>query len=532
MPAWMPSSVNVPSSTSSAIRSRAVSLSGGVLAGDPLLAAAEPAPWRGVRGGPRRAGAGSRLGHRCSCRALYLWEVGSPTPYFGHGRGSGGGGWEVSPLPAERPCARTLAACESTDSSSSRWPSRRSPRRRAPQPSPRKATRSSCAPRRARRTGFYVGPDDDQPGTPADQRRHRPYLLSVRCTAGSTPPSSPANTPQAACGRGRGPRRPARRHDNCRPGCGHARRRCRQRRAARPRVHRDRPTGSSAATATTRSPAAWAPTTIDGGDGDDEIDARGPDVIHGGDGNDKLVADYWQEQSTDVVDGGPGYDQIESNWESEAGKYQPPIVVSIDGVANDGRPGENDNVTAVERIYLNAPATLTGSDGPDEFTVFNTDGRQHVQRPRRRRQALRLRPQRHDRRRRRQRHDRGRLRPRHDHRRPGTRRHQRRHQRRRRATGSSAAPLRQRPRRRARRRGRHRHVRHRRGRRRGRPRRHRGARLRDRAPLERCVAAVATTASTRPRQPRAVVRAAEPGPRRAPRRALVVTGRASGAEPR
>ena len=113
---------------------------------------------------------------------------------------------------------------------------------------------------------------------------------------------------------------------------------------------------------------------IDGGNGDDELDAQeGPDVVHGGAGNDKLQADDWNEQSTDVIDGGPGYDQIENNWVSEVGSYQPPIVVSVDGVANDGRPGENDNVTDVEKIYLNAPASLTGSDGPDELTMFNTD---------------------------------------------------------------------------------------------------------------------------------------------------------------
>ena len=114
--------------------------------------------------------------------------------------------------------------------------------------------------------------------------------------------------------------------------------------------------------------------TIDGGNGDDELDAQeGPDVVHAGAGNDKLLADDWQEQSTDVIDGGPGYDQIENNWVSATGTYQPPIVVSIDGVANDGRPGENDNVTDIESIYLNEAATLTGSDGPDEFMVFNND---------------------------------------------------------------------------------------------------------------------------------------------------------------
>ncbi|HET7051241.1 MAG TPA: hypothetical protein VFI54_23445 [Solirubrobacteraceae bacterium] len=114
--------------------------------------------------------------------------------------------------------------------------------------------------------------------------------------------------------------------------------------------------------------------TIDGGAGNDDLNGRaGPDVMRGGDGNDNLRADDWQEQSTDVIDGGPGYDQIENNWVSEVGEYQPPIVVSIDGIANDGRPSENDNVNGVERIYLNAAASLTGSDGPDELIVFNND---------------------------------------------------------------------------------------------------------------------------------------------------------------
>ena len=104
---------------------------------------------------------------------------------------------------------------------------------------------------------------------------------------------------------------------------------------------------------------------IDSGAGDDELDAQeGPDVVHGGAGNDTLQADDWTEQSTDVIDGGPGYDQISNNWVSEVGKYQPPIVVSVDGVANDGRPGENDNVTDVEKIYLNAPASRPARMGP------------------------------------------------------------------------------------------------------------------------------------------------------------------------
>jgi hypothetical protein len=121
------------------------------------------------------------------------------------------------------------------------------------------------------------------------------------------------------------------------------------------------------------------PDTVDGGPGDDELEGReGADVVRGGDGNDDLQPDNGQETDSDVVDGGAGWDQIEMNWQSEPSDYQPPINVSIDGVANDGRPGERDNVVGIERIYLTAPATLTGSDGPDELTFFNSDGPSHI----------------------------------------------------------------------------------------------------------------------------------------------------------
>jgi hypothetical protein len=115
--------------------------------------------------------------------------------------------------------------------------------------------------------------------------------------------------------------------------------------------------------------------TLDGGAGDDELEGRGgPDTVRGGEGNDTLQADYFEEQSTDVIDGGPGIDQMSNNWVVSYGKVQPPITASIDGVANDGRPGENDNLTGVEKLYFNAEVNITGSDGPDELTVFNNDG--------------------------------------------------------------------------------------------------------------------------------------------------------------
>lgn len=110
-----------------------------------------------------------------------------------------------------------------------------------------------------------------------------------------------------------------------------------------------------------------------GGDGDDELEGvGGSDQLFGEAGNDKLRGDGWNDQFSDVIDGGPGYDQTDGDWMVESGKYQPPIAVSLDGAAIDGRPGENDNVTGLEKIYLNAPATLIGGNDADDFSVFNT----------------------------------------------------------------------------------------------------------------------------------------------------------------
>ncbi len=112
---------------------------------------------------------------------------------------------------------------------------------------------------------------------------------------------------------------------------------------------------------------------IRGGEGDDELEGQtGNDQLYGEGGNDKLRGDGYRDQFADVIDGGAGYDQTDGDWMVESGKFQPPITVSLDGAANDGRPGESDNVTGLEKIYLNAPATLIGGNDADEFTVFNT----------------------------------------------------------------------------------------------------------------------------------------------------------------
>src|SRR3954453_11039490 len=42
----------------------------------------------------------------------------------------------------------------------------------------------------------------------------------------------------------------------------------------------------------------------------------------------------------------------------------------MDGVANDGRPGEADNVVNVEKIESHVSGVLSGGAGDDEFTVY------------------------------------------------------------------------------------------------------------------------------------------------------------------
>jgi Ca2+-binding RTX toxin-like protein len=136
---------------------------------------------------------------------------------------------------------------------------------------------------------------------------------------------------------------------------------------------------------------------LDGGDGNDtlggdsdsqydETTNGGDDVLRGGPGDDRLTGDAPAQNAVvgrDVLDGGPGTDTVYDDWyrfDGQAGDEDPPPAVSLDGQANDGRPGEGDDVTAVERIDTGyqplhaTPGTYVGSDGPDTFNVIFTNG--------------------------------------------------------------------------------------------------------------------------------------------------------------
>ena len=112
--------------------------------------------------------------------------------------------------------------------------------------------------------------------------------------------------------------------------------------------------------------------TLLGGPGDDEIQASGgADHIEGGDGNDSLSPDTYYGPGNDYVDGGAGIDTVD-DWSIPDANSHPPISVTMDGVANDGRvsAGEADNVVNVEKIESHVSGTLSRGAGDDELTVY------------------------------------------------------------------------------------------------------------------------------------------------------------------
>jgi Ca2+-binding RTX toxin-like protein len=110
---------------------------------------------------------------------------------------------------------------------------------------------------------------------------------------------------------------------------------------------------------------------LDGGDGNDEVNGNaGNDVVRGGAGDDVVNGDNYKSPGNDVIDGGPGLDQID-DWSIPDAATHPQPTVSLDGQANDGRPGETDNVSNVEKLTFHVNATFTGTDAPDDAEVLN-----------------------------------------------------------------------------------------------------------------------------------------------------------------
>ncbi|MDX6702009.1 MAG: hypothetical protein QOF26_2235 [Baekduia sp.] len=112
---------------------------------------------------------------------------------------------------------------------------------------------------------------------------------------------------------------------------------------------------------------------IDGGDGNDIVDGgAGNDTVRGGAGDDTMWGDHYKDPGADVLDGGPGTDTIDE-WTSSNTPTHPQPAVSLDGAANDGRPGEGDNVTNIEKYTFHINATFTGSDAAETVEILNVN---------------------------------------------------------------------------------------------------------------------------------------------------------------
>ena len=108
-----------------------------------------------------------------------------------------------------------------------------------------------------------------------------------------------------------------------------------------------------------------------GGPGDDELEGGGgADVLLGQDGADSLAGDACGPAAPDVLDGGAGYDTISDWGDCGPGSDRRPVTVTVNGVADDGRPGEGDDVRDLDVLQLFVPATVIGGEGNEVIEVY------------------------------------------------------------------------------------------------------------------------------------------------------------------
>jgi len=143
---------------------------------------------------------------------------------------------------------------------------------------------------------------------------------------------------------------------------------------------------------------------VDGGEGVDRvIGGNGADLIAGGGGNDAIFGDDTftnaPDDGVDVLDGGAGDDTLDGGFLGDTlvggpgvdtATYEErntdnTVAASLDNAANDGEPGENDNVGPggdIENLTgaFAGVTTLVGNDGPnvlkgETLSASDIDGR-------------------------------------------------------------------------------------------------------------------------------------------------------------
>ena len=104
------------------------------------------------------------------------------------------------------------------------------------------------------------------------------------------------------------------------------------------------------------------------GDGNDGVDAEASgDVVHGGDGNDRLWGGNYNdtllgENGNDKLIGGSGADSMSGQAGIDTADYSDEterVTVALNGLADDGLEGENDNVAQERRRASSAAPGTT-----------------------------------------------------------------------------------------------------------------------------------------------------------------------------
>ena len=89
-------------------------------------------------------------------------------------------------------------------------------------------------------------------------------------------------------------------------------------------------------------------------------------IVRGGSGNDTLASG----SGPDELDGGTGYDTVSYSGRPEG------VVVTLDGIANDGRADEGDNLVSANRVIgTQSIDLLTGSTGSERLDGRGNDDR-------------------------------------------------------------------------------------------------------------------------------------------------------------
>ena len=110
---------------------------------------------------------------------------------------------------------------------------------------------------------------------------------------------------------------------------------------------------------------AGANVLMDGGNGNDTLTGgAATDWLYGGSGDDRLNGSaggdsLWPQGGNDQLIGGSGVDIAHYD------DYWTPVTVSLNGVADDGGPGEHQNADTEGVDGGNAGDTLTGNKGPN-----------------------------------------------------------------------------------------------------------------------------------------------------------------------